>query len=112
MRNAKQQERLITNILKKPFRVPIPGYEGRCAAPRHAATAFYLRASTLIAHFSGTSSGRIGLGVRKPAVRGPLHDPEADGAVVLYTPPPLSAQDATNPEIKYVRRAPAGVRLA
>jgi DNA repair and recombination RAD54-like protein len=54
----------------------------------------------MINHIQGSSSSRVGLGVRKPTVRGPLHDPDADGAVVLYTPPPLSAQDATNPEIK------------
>lgn len=53
-------------------------------------------------HILGSNSSRVGLGVRKPTVRGPLHDPDADGAVVLYTPPPLSAQDATNPEIKCV----------
>lgn len=60
--------------LKKPFKVPIPGYVGE------------------------TSKG--GLGVKKARPRGPLFDPDVPGAVVLYRAPPLSPQDAINPEIK------------
>lgn len=36
------QERLIANILKKPFRVPIPGYEGRKARSRFLRLHLYL----------------------------------------------------------------------
>ncbi|EGD76329.1 hypothetical protein PTSG_01031 [Salpingoeca rosetta] len=60
----------IKRLLQRPFKVPIPGYQG-------------------------SSSGRVGLGVRRPTVRKALHDPEADGAVVLYTPPELTAEQAT-----------------
>ncbi len=60
--------------LKKPFKVPIPGYIGE--------------------------SAKGALGVKKARPRGPLHDPEVPGAVVLYRAPPLSPQDAINPEIK------------
>ena len=45
---------------------------------------------------AGSSSlGRAGLGVRRPKVRRALHDPEADGAVVLYHPPEETAEQAS-----------------
>lgn len=36
----------------------------------------------------------MGLGMRRRNVRIPLHDPYAEGALVLYAPPTLSAHDA------------------
>eukprot|EP01147_Barroeca_monosierra_P002308 gene2308-5293_t len=62
-------EARIKNILQRPFKVPIPGY-------------------------TGTSSGRGGLGVRRLTARKALHDPDADGAVVLYSPPELTVEQA------------------
>lgn len=68
------QEQRIATILKKKFKVPIPGYTGPTA--------------------------RGGLGVGRLKVRGPLHDPDADGAVVLYAPPKLTAQEAIDPKVR------------
>jgi hypothetical protein len=70
------QESRIMDILKRPFKIPIPGYDGPTA--------------------SGT------LGMRRVKVRGPLWPPDADGAVVLYAPPELSVTDKLNAEIVYV----------
>ena len=41
---------------------------------------------------SGYSAGR-GLGVRRKGPRRPLHDPEEEDALVLYTPQQLSAHE-------------------
>ncbi|CAH1395920.1 unnamed protein product, partial [Nezara viridula] len=60
-------EARIRILLSKPFRIPVIGYT------------------------AGTS-GRV-LGMRKDGVRRPLHDPEAPNALVLYTPPQISAHD-------------------
>lgn len=46
------------------------------------------------------ASARGGLGVGKLKVRGPLHDPEADGAVILYLPPKLTVQEAIDPKVR------------
>ncbi|CAG0887496.1 unnamed protein product [Darwinula stevensoni] len=62
------QEEFIREILSKPFKIPIAGYEG--------------------SSFSSRS-----LGVRRSGPRVPLHDPFEPGALVLYEPPPLSAQE-------------------
>ena len=62
------QEEFIREILSKPFKIPIAGYEG--------------------SSFSSRS-----LGVRRSGPRIPLHDPFEPGALVLYEPPPLSAQE-------------------
>eukprot|EP00049_Salpingoeca_infusionum_P015532 m.303442 g.303442 ORF g.303442 m.303442 type:complete len:779 (+) comp15893_c0_seq5:229-2565(+) len=70
-----EHEATMARILKKPFKVPIPGYQGGCG-------------------------GRTGLGVRKLAVRQALHDPNEEGAVILYTPPTLTAAEQANPEIR------------
>ncbi|XP_055328817.1 DNA repair and recombination protein RAD54-like [Paramacrobiotus metropolitanus] len=59
-------EQFIRQILAKPFKVPLPGYEGL--------------------------SGRA-LGFRRDGVRRALHDPNGDNALVLYTPPELTAQE-------------------
>lgn len=61
------QEALIKKLLSRPFKVPIANYQGPL-------------------------NGRA-LGVRRDGVRRSLHDPEAPGALVLYTPPQLSAHD-------------------
>lgn len=60
-------EALIRKILSKPFKIPIPNYKG-------------------------TTLNRA-LGVRRQGSRQPLHDPYEEGALVLYTPPELSAHD-------------------
>ncbi|CAH0762992.1 unnamed protein product [Bemisia tabaci] len=60
-------EALIRQILTKPFKVPILNYQG--------------------------GIGSRALGVRRDGVRRPLHDPMAPNALVLYTPPQLSAHD-------------------
>ncbi|GBO11960.1 DNA repair and recombination protein RAD54-like [Araneus ventricosus] len=53
-------EELIRQILSKPFRVPIPNYNG---SYRHRT-----------------------LGLRRSGVKTVLHDPNEEGALVLYTP--------------------------
>ncbi|XP_022100237.1 DNA repair and recombination protein RAD54-like [Acanthaster planci] len=61
-------EEMIRSILSRPFKVPIPNYKGPSLASR-------------------------GLGIRRQGVRQPLHDPAEEGALVLYAPEPLSAQE-------------------
>ncbi|KAI5729571.1 hypothetical protein M8J76_003994 [Diaphorina citri] len=63
-----EHENLIRQILAKPFKVPILNYTG-----------------------SGYSTKA--LGVRREGARKALHDPTAPNALVLYTPPQLSAHD-------------------
>ena len=58
---------MIRRLLNKPFKIPIPNY-------------------------SPSSYGRS-LGVRRSGARQPLHDPEEEGALVLYSPPPVSEHD-------------------
>ena len=60
-------EALIRSLLNKPFKIPIPGY-------------------------TGGSYGRS-LGVRRSGGRQPLHDPYAEGALVLYDPPEQSEHE-------------------
>ena len=60
-------EALIRSLLNKPFRVPIAGY-------------------------TGSGYGRS-LGVRRSGGRQPLHDPDAEGSLVLYSPPELSEHE-------------------
>lgn len=60
-------EELIKKILSKPFKVPIPNYQGNL-------------------------SSRF-LGVGRLKCRRPLHDPFEPNALILYTPPELSAHD-------------------
>lgn len=62
-----QHEALIRKILSKPFKIPIPNYKG-------------------------TTFNRA-LGVRRQGNRQPLYDPFEEGALVLYTPPELSAHE-------------------
>ncbi|XP_042209274.1 DNA repair and recombination protein RAD54-like [Homarus americanus] len=59
-------EDLIRKILAKPFKIPIPNYVSR---------------------------GSRCLGIRRNGVRRPLHDPDEPGALVLYSPAVLSAQE-------------------
>ncbi|XP_077981865.1 DNA repair and recombination protein RAD54-like [Glandiceps talaboti] len=59
-------EDLIRKILSKPFKVPIPNYKGPV-------------------------SGNRGLGIRRQGTRQALHDPDEEGALVLFHPPVLSA---------------------
>ncbi|KAK7600908.1 hypothetical protein V9T40_008349 [Parthenolecanium corni] len=64
---ASNHEELIRSILSKPFKVPIPNYNG--------------------------NGGYRALGVKRDSVRRALHDPFEPGALVLFTPPQLSAHD-------------------
>ncbi|XP_013783608.1 DNA repair and recombination protein RAD54-like [Limulus polyphemus] len=61
-------EELIRKILSKPFKIPIPNYKG------------------------GSLIGRS-LGVKRSGSRRALHDPDEEGALILYTPPTLSVHD-------------------
>eukprot|EP00795_Rhopilema_esculentum_P004315 gene4315-20520_t len=63
-------ETLIRSILSKPFKVPMASYQG-----------------------SGLSKS---LGMRRKVLKCCLHDPFADGALVLYIPPEISAHDQIN----------------
>ncbi|XP_038616441.1 DNA repair and recombination protein RAD54-like [Tachyglossus aculeatus] len=65
--DGNQHEAFIRNVLSRPFRVPIPNYQG--------------------------SLGLRALGTRRAGGRQPLHDPFEEGALVLYEPPALSAHD-------------------
>jgi DNA repair and recombination RAD54-like protein len=67
--------------MSRPFKIPISNYAGPA------------------------SSGRSGLGVKKMTVRAPLWPPTEDDAVVLYTPPPLTAEEkamAASPNAKFL----------
>jgi DNA repair and recombination RAD54-like protein len=54
-------------LIAKPFKIPIPNYQG----------SGYNRA----------------LGIRRQGTRQPLHDPEAENALILYTPQELTAHE-------------------
>ncbi|CAI2735614.1 unnamed protein product [Schistosoma spindalis] len=66
-------ENLIRNILSKPFRVPIINYNG------------------------SSNDVRV-LGVRRNTSRVALHDPFEEDALVLYSPPEVTAHDALKQE--------------
>ncbi|XP_025782479.1 DNA repair and recombination protein RAD54-like [Puma concolor] len=65
--DSRQHEAFIRSILSKPFKIPIPNYQGPL--------------------------GSRALGLKRAGVRRALHDPLEEGALVLYEPPPLSAHD-------------------
>ncbi|XP_018116352.1 DNA repair and recombination protein RAD54-like [Xenopus laevis] len=65
--DSKQHEAFIRSILSKPFKVPIPNYQG--------------------------GLGLRALGIKKAGIRRALHDPFEEGSLVLYEPPQLSAHD-------------------
>jgi len=65
--NVGSHEQLIKSILSRPFKIPIPNYKG-------------------------PTLGRC-LGLRRSGSRQPLHDPEEEGALILYSPPELTAHD-------------------
>ncbi|KAK0069943.1 DNA repair and recombination protein RAD54 [Biomphalaria pfeifferi] len=67
-------EELIKKILSKPFKVPLPNYQG-----------------------GGLNRA---LGVRRQGARQPLHDPFEEGALVLYSPPELSAHEQMKIDIE------------
>ena len=67
-RPSSSHELFIQQILKKPFKVPLEGYE------------------------SGSNSCRS-LGMRRSGLRVALHDPYSDGALVLFYPPEQTAHD-------------------
>ncbi|KAJ1361154.1 Class II histone deacetylase complex subunits 2 and 3 [Parelaphostrongylus tenuis] len=64
-RDAVEHEKAIAAILCRPFSIPLSGY---------------------------SLSGRV-LGMARSRMRVAMFDPYAENAVVLYTPPPLSAHD-------------------
>ena len=66
-------EALIRSLLNKPFRVPIAGY-------------------------SGGGYGRS-LGVRRAGGRQPLHDPHAEGALVLHWPRELTEHEKLKTDV-------------
>lgn len=63
-----EHEEMIKKLLSKPFKVPLPGYI--------------------------SSNSTRALGLRRQGVRCPLFDPYAEGALVVYTPPEVSAHEA------------------
>ncbi|KFM59190.1 DNA repair and recombination protein RAD54-like protein, partial [Stegodyphus mimosarum] len=63
-------EEIIKQILCKPFKVPIPNYNGSCQ--------------------------RRPLGIRRCGVKRALHDPEEEGALVLYEPKQISMHEQLN----------------
>jgi len=63
-------EQLIRSILAKPFKVPMANFQGSCMSKS--------------------------LGMRRKSMKCCLHDPYADGALVLYTPPEVSAHEQLN----------------
>ncbi|KAM5266405.1 DNA repair and recombination protein RAD54-like isoform 4-T5 [Hipposideros larvatus] len=65
--DSSQHEAFIRSILSKPFKIPIPNYQGPL--------------------------GPRALGLKRAGVRRALHDPLEEGALILYEPPPLSAHD-------------------
>lgn len=58
---------MIRKILSKPFKVPIPNYKG--------------------------PTRNCALGIRRQGAKVSLHDPYEEGALVLYSPPEVSAHD-------------------
>nr|CAH8872998.1 unnamed protein product [Trichobilharzia regenti] len=71
--DTNSHEDLIRDILSKPFRVPMVNYTG------------------------GSADSRA-LGVRRSTSRVALHDPFEEGALVLYSPPEVTAHDALKQE--------------
>uniref|UniRef100_A0A8C5CQ61 RAD54 like n=1 Tax=Gadus morhua TaxID=8049 RepID=A0A8C5CQ61_GADMO len=65
--DSNQHEAFIQSILSKPFKIPIQNYTGPL--------------------------GIRALGLKRAGVRRALHDPFAEGALVLYEPPTLNTQD-------------------
>ncbi|MFH4976487.1 hypothetical protein AB6A40_003196 [Gnathostoma spinigerum] len=65
-------EAVVRKLLSKPFKVPIPGYVG-------------------------STSSRV-LGLRHSTVRRALFDPYGEGALVLFTPPELTAHESLKTE--------------
>ncbi|XP_014674422.1 PREDICTED: DNA repair and recombination protein RAD54-like, partial [Priapulus caudatus] len=61
-------EEFIKKLLSKPFKIPIPNYKG-------------------------SSFGSRALGIRRQGARCALHDPCEENALVLYSPPELSANE-------------------
>ncbi|XP_035698266.1 DNA repair and recombination protein RAD54-like [Branchiostoma floridae] len=72
--DSSSHEAFIRSILSKPFKIPIPNYKGP------------------------TLKGS--LGIRRQGTRRALHDPEEEGALVLYHPPQLSAQEALKVDLE------------
>ncbi|XP_029805030.1 DNA repair and recombination protein RAD54-like isoform X3 [Suricata suricatta] len=65
--DSSQHEAFIRSILSKPFKIPIPNYQGPL--------------------------GSRALGLKRAGIRRALHDPLEEGALVLFEPPLLSAHD-------------------
>ncbi|XP_015768244.1 PREDICTED: DNA repair and recombination protein RAD54-like, partial [Acropora digitifera] len=69
-------EALIRKILAKPFKVPIPNYQG--------------------------STYSRGLGIKRKGPRRALHDPYEEDALVLHSPPELSAHEKLTVDLKII----------
>ncbi|OON20661.1 protein, SNF2 family, partial [Opisthorchis viverrini] len=76
-------EDLIRSILAKPFKVPIVNYRGKFNCQVFASCAL-----------QGSCIESKALGLRRSTSRVALHDPYEEGALILFTPPELSAHDA------------------
>ena len=62
-----EHEKFLKSLINKQFKIPIPNYQ---------------------------ASGAIrSLGMRRQGTRTPLHDPEEENALILYSPPVLSAHE-------------------
>ncbi|KAK2569941.1 DNA repair and recombination protein RAD54-like [Acropora cervicornis] len=72
--SRRKQEALIRKILAKPFKVPIPNYQG--------------------------STYSRGLGIKRKGPRRALHDPYEEDALVLHSPPELSAHEKLTVDLK------------
>jgi DNA repair and recombination RAD54-like protein len=62
-----KKEDFIKSLTNKPFKIPIPNYQA--------------------------SNSFKSLGTRRQGTRQPLHDPEEENALILYSPPEISATD-------------------
>jgi DNA repair and recombination protein RAD54 and RAD54-like protein len=63
------QEQFLQSLINKPFKIPIPNYQQ-----------------------SGLSRA---LGTRRQGARQSLHSPDDENALILYSPPVLSATELT-----------------
>ncbi len=65
--SSKSHEDFIKSLTNKPFKIPIPNYQA--------------------------SSSFRSLGTRRQGTRQPLHDPEQENALILWSPPEISATE-------------------
>ena len=80
------QELRIQQILSRPFKVPLPDYKG------NSIQTITIVNDLLNALGLNSGLGRC-LGMRSRGMKCALHDPHADGALVLFTPCELTAHE-------------------